>query len=172
MPDIMHLIRFNSPPSVVYAMLTAPEGVRAWWTPDADLDAVVGGTGEFRFYDGKKVTRIRIDELAPPMRAVWTVVDSFRPEWVGTTITFELRPAGGGIELLFVQRGYPQADEDYAVCTTGWGIYIARLQQRLEASQKRDAAMCGRRRKLRDSATAPDLDSSMGTCAATSSRRT
>jgi uncharacterized protein YndB with AHSA1/START domain len=138
MPDIMHLIRFNSPPPVVYAVLTVPEGVRSWWTPDADLDAVVGGAGEFRFYDGKKVTRIRIDELTPPRRVAWTVVASFRPEWVGTSITFELRPAGGGTEMLFAQRGYPRADEDYAVCTTGWGIYFARLQQHLEAGRKED----------------------------------
>lgn len=141
MPDIMHLIRFNSPPSVVYAMLTTREGVRAWWTPDADLDAVLGSIGEFRFYDGKKVTRVRVDELAPSMRVAWTVVDSFRPEWVGTTITFELRPAGGGTELLFAQRGYPHADENYAVCTTGWGIYFGRMQQHLEASQTEIAAI-------------------------------
>lgn len=132
MPDIMHLVSFKTAPDSVFAALTTAEGVRAWWTADADLDREVGGAGEFRFYGGGKVTRIRIGELVPPRRVAWTVVDSFRPEWVGTTITFELRPASGGAEMLFAQRGYPKADENHAVCTTGWGIYFSRLQQHLD----------------------------------------
>jgi uncharacterized protein YndB with AHSA1/START domain len=133
MPDIMHLIRFEAAPENVFAALTSAEGVRAWWTADADLDREVGGVGEFRFYGGAQVTRIRIDELAPPRRVAWTVVDSFRPEWIGSTITFDLRPSKSGTELLFAQRGYPKADENYAVCTTGWGIYFSRLQRHLDA---------------------------------------
>jgi uncharacterized protein YndB with AHSA1/START domain len=131
MPDIMHLVSFEAAPEKVFAALSTGEGVRAWWTADADLDDKVGGAGEFRFYGGGKVTRIRIDELVPSRRIVWTVVDSFRPEWVGSTITFELRPSDSGTELLFAQRGYPKAGENYAVCTTGWGIYFSRLQQHL-----------------------------------------
>jgi uncharacterized protein YndB with AHSA1/START domain len=116
--------------------LTTPEGVRSWWTADADLDANVGGGGEFRFYGGEKITRVRIDELTPPRRVAWTVVDSFRPEWVGTTITFDLRSTAEGTELLFAQRGYPQADENYAVCTTGWGIYFTRLSEHLKTGRR------------------------------------
>lgn len=135
MPDIMHLVRLRAPPSVVYRAFTTAEGVRAWWTPDADLEADNGGVGEFRFYGGAKATRIRIDELSPPRRVVWTVLESFRPEWVGTKITFELRPAAEGSELLFAHRGYPEADDAYALCTTGWGIYFAQLQRHLETNQ-------------------------------------
>lgn len=133
MPDIMHQISFEAAPEKVFAALTTTEGVRVWWTADADLDGEVGGGGAFRFYGGSKVTRIHIDELVPPRRVAWTVVDSFRPEWVGTTITFDLRSSESGTELLFAQRGYPEADENYAVCTTGWGIYFNRLQQHLGA---------------------------------------
>jgi hypothetical protein len=50
MPDIMHLVSFKTAPDKVFAALTSPEGVRAWWTADADLDRDVGGAGEFRFY--------------------------------------------------------------------------------------------------------------------------
>jgi uncharacterized protein YndB with AHSA1/START domain len=129
----MHLISFEAAPQKVFAALTITEGIRACWTADADLDGEVGGAGELRFYGGGKLTRIRIDKLVPPRRVVWTVVDSFRPEWVGSTITFDLRPTESGTELLFAQRGYPKADENYAICTTGCGIYFSRLQQHLVA---------------------------------------
>jgi uncharacterized protein YndB with AHSA1/START domain len=136
MPDILHLVRFEAPSSTVYAALTTPDGVRSWWTAHANLDGKVGGAGEFRFYGGEKITRVRIDELEPPRRVSWTVVDSFRPEWIGTTIIFDLRPTEEGTELRFAQRGYPAADDNYAVCTSGWGIYFSRLPQHLETGGK------------------------------------
>lgn len=135
MPDIMHLVPLSAPPSVAYHALTTSEGVRAWWTADADLDSGVGGAGEFRFYGGQKVTRVLIEELSPPHQVAWTVLESFRPEWVGTKIVFELRAVADGSQLLFAQRGYPVADDAYALCTTGWGIYFTRLQEYLETGQ-------------------------------------
>lgn len=136
MPDIMHLVKLKASPAAVYEALTTSEGVRAWWTSDADLEEKVGGFGVFRFYGGGKVTRVRIDELDVPNRVRWTVVDSFRREWIGTTISFDLKPADDGAQLLFAQRGFPEADENYAICTTGWGIYFDRLQQDMSTASK------------------------------------
>ena len=66
MPDIMHLVRLEASAERVYPALTTPEGVRAWWTADANLDAEPGDFGEVRFYGGEKVTRVRIEALDPP----------------------------------------------------------------------------------------------------------
>jgi uncharacterized protein YndB with AHSA1/START domain len=133
MPDIMHLIKIRVTPSRVYEALTTAEGIRSWWTRDADLDSTVGGTGEFRFfYEGQRVTKARIAELKAPVRVSWEVISSFRPEWKGTTITFELRPGDGDTMLSFAQRGFRQADDGYALTTTGWGYYLVSLQQYLE----------------------------------------
>lgn len=52
MADIMHLLRIRAAPERVYTALATPEGVRSWWTPEADLDLHVGGVGEFRFHGG------------------------------------------------------------------------------------------------------------------------
>jgi uncharacterized protein YndB with AHSA1/START domain len=79
MPDIMHLINIHATPTRVYEALTTDEGIRNWWTRDADLDSRIGGTGEFRFYEGKTVTKIRVDELNPSVRVGWTTVSSAAP---------------------------------------------------------------------------------------------
>jgi uncharacterized protein YndB with AHSA1/START domain len=63
MPDIMHLIKIRVSPERVYQAITTAEGIRNWWTRDATLDSKIGGTGEFRFHEGKFVTKIRVEEL-------------------------------------------------------------------------------------------------------------
>jgi len=135
MPDIMHLLKINASPEQVYEALTTSEGIRNWWTRDADLDSMVGGTGEFRFgsYGGNQVTKVKVTELVAPTRVAWKTTSSFRPEWVGTTITFDLRADGAGTIVSLAHRGFPQADDVYAMCTTGWGYYLVSLQQYLQA---------------------------------------
>ena len=136
MPDIMHLINLRVSPKRVHQALTTPEGIRNWWTRDADLDSKIGGTGEFRFYyEGQRVTKVRVDELEPPVRVVWKVISSFRPEWEETTITFDLRVEGSDTVLSFAHRGFKQADEVYALTTTGWGYYLVSLQQYVETGK-------------------------------------
>lgn len=129
MADIMHLVKIAAPPERVYEALTTTEGIRNWWTRDADL---TNGTGTFRFHDGADVTTVLIKELEPPLHVLWKTTTSFRPEWEGTTIAFDLRAQGNVTVLSFAHRGFEEADERYAVTTTGWGVYLASLQQYLE----------------------------------------
>ena len=137
MPDVMHLIKINVAPERVYQAVTTADGIRNWWTRTAELDARIGGIGEFSFGRsiGHGVTRVRVEEQVPSRRVVWKTVDSFRPEWVGTKIEFELRSDGNQTTVLFAHRGYPQADDNYALCTTGWGYYLVSLQLYLEKGE-------------------------------------
>ncbi len=73
-----------------------------------------------------------IEALEPPSRIVWRTTGLFRPEWADTVITFRIRPSPEGTTLLLSHGGFPHADEDYALCTTGWAIYLTRLQQAAE----------------------------------------
>lgn len=125
----MHLVKIEAPPERVYGALTTTEGIRNWWTRDADLS---NGTGTFRFHDGADVTTVLIKELEPPLHVLWKTTSSFRPEWEGTTIIFDLRVDDGGTVLSFAHRGFEAADERYAVTTTGWGSSLASLRQYLE----------------------------------------
>lgn len=135
MPDIMHLIKIHASPERVYQALTTAEGIRNRWTRDAALDSEIGGTGEFRFYEGKSVTKMKVDELKPPVRVGWKTIDGFRREWKGTAITFDLRSEGSDTALSFAHRDFEQADEAYALTTTGWGYYLVSLKRYLEAGR-------------------------------------
>jgi uncharacterized protein YndB with AHSA1/START domain len=137
MPDILHFLRIQAAPERVYQAITTAEGIRNWWTRDADLDGYVGGRGEFRFphYGGNYVTQVVIQALQPCRRVQWFVRASFRPEWDGTSIDFTLRPDNGTTILLFAHRNFAQADERYAQVNTGWAYYLVSLQRYLETGQ-------------------------------------
>jgi uncharacterized protein YndB with AHSA1/START domain len=135
MPNIMHLIKIHASPERVYQALTTAESIRNWWTRDAVLDSRIGGTGEFRFHDGKSVIEMRIDELKPPVRVVWKTISCFRPEWDGTTVAFDLQAEGSDTALSFAHRDFAQADEGYALVTRGWAYYLVSLQQYLETGK-------------------------------------
>jgi uncharacterized protein YndB with AHSA1/START domain len=133
MPDIMHLIKIKASPERVYTALTTAEGIRNWWTRDTNLDDRVGGTGTFRFYRGRVVTKVRIEELTSFSRVAWKTMTSNAPgDWEGTTITFDLSADSDDTKLLFAHRGFAQADENYARVTTGWAYFLISLQQYVE----------------------------------------
>jgi uncharacterized protein YndB with AHSA1/START domain len=132
MADIMHLVRIAAPQERVYEALTTTAGIRSWWTCDADLDSTIGGTGTFGLYEGAALTTVIVKELESPLRVVWKTISSFRPEWVGTTIHFDLRAEKGCTVLSFAHRGFEQADEHYAQTTTSWGVYLQALKDYLE----------------------------------------
>jgi uncharacterized protein YndB with AHSA1/START domain len=127
--DILHLIKFRAAPEQVYAALTTAEGVRSWWTRDADLDERAGA---FRFFAPDRETRVSVERLTPPAHVGWKVLGSFLPHWADTAIDFDVRADTVGAALLFAHRGFAQANEAYAAVNTGWAYYLVSLQQYLE----------------------------------------
>lgn len=135
MADILHLLKIDSPPEAVYRAIATAEGVRSWFSRDADLDSKVGGRGEIRFADGKRITRIGIEELAPPARVIWDVLSAPMPTWPGTRIEFQLRAEEAGTMLHFAHRGFEQADDFFAMSATAWGCFLISLKQYLESGR-------------------------------------
>ena len=135
MLDILHRLEIDAPRERVYDALTHAEGIRGWWTRDAELDARVGGIGEFRFYQRERLTRVRVDALDAPARVAWTVLDSFMPGWPDTCIRFDLEPAGSGCILAFAHRGFAHENEWFARVTTGWAYFLVSLKRFVECGR-------------------------------------
>lgn len=136
MPDILHFLRLSAPVERAFDAVSTAEGVRKWWTRDCDIENRVGGLGSFGFYDRKTVTTVTVEALEPPRRVSWRVIDSPAPGgWPGTLIGFDLRPDESdqnGTFLSFSHRGYAEANEGFAIVTTGWAYYLFSLKQHLE----------------------------------------
>lgn len=135
MSDILHLLKIDSSPEAVYRAVAAADGVRSWFSRDADLDSSVGGRGEIRFAGGERILRIQLEALDPAARVVWRVLSAAMPTWPGTEIAFEMRAEEAGTMLRFAHRGFSQADDFFAMSATAWACFLISLKQYLETGR-------------------------------------
>jgi uncharacterized protein YndB with AHSA1/START domain len=131
----MHLIKIRAAQDTVYQAVSTAEGIRNWWTRDAALDAKVGGTGEFGFYDHRMFINVQVAELTPPGHAAWDVVASKGAVFDGTTISFDMKSEEGITSLLFAHRGFRADGNNIASATTRWGFYLLSLKRYLETGK-------------------------------------
>ncbi len=130
MVDILHRVGIRSTSTEeVYAALTSVDGLSRWWTTDTSGDADVGGVLAFRFVDGG--FDMEVVELDDDRHVGWRVVDG-PPEWIGTTVTFDLDRADGQTIVLFSHRGWEEPGEFMHHCSTKWATYLMSLKSVVE----------------------------------------
>ena len=104
--------------------------VRAWWS--AEVDGPTDVEGEEFTFRVKDLHRslIRVTELAPGRRVVWTVLENHmsfvedQTEWVDTQIRFDLTERDGGTGVTFTHVGLLADHECYDVCSKAWTYYL------------------------------------------------
>ncbi len=130
MLDILHRVGMQSK-SVddVYAALTTIEGLSGWWTRDTKGDTEVGGILEFRFAPGG--FDMRVLESVPGKSVVWEVTDG-PPEWIGTTVRFDLKQDDDYAIVLFAHEGWAEPVEFMYHCSTKWATYLVSLKELVE----------------------------------------
>ncbi|HEV3498998.1 MAG TPA: SRPBCC domain-containing protein [Bradyrhizobium sp.] len=131
MAEIRHLISIEAPPQQVYAALATQAGLRSWWTADTTADDKAGGKAEFGFDKRGMTFRMTIEKLDPGRQVVWKCHGD-NPEWVGTTLTWSIKPEGGGSLLRFTQSGWKDMTDMVATCNSTWGELMYRLKGSVE----------------------------------------
>jgi uncharacterized protein YndB with AHSA1/START domain len=130
MVDILHRVGIaDASPDEVYAALTTIDGLAGWWTVETTGVPDVGGTLEFRFPQGGFDMLVR--EQVPGKRVLWEVVEG-PPEWVGTTVRWDLTQVDGYTIVLFGHEGWREPVDFMAHCSTKWATFLMSLKQLLE----------------------------------------
>lgn len=130
MVDILHRVGMRSASTDdVYAALTTIEGLSRWWATDTKGQTEVGGILEFRFAPGG--FDMKVLELVPGERVRWEVVDG-PPEWIGTTIRWDLKEVDGWAIVLFAHEGWREPVEFMSHCSTKWATFLVSLKQLVE----------------------------------------
>ena len=130
MVDILHRIGVvDSSPDKVYDALTTIDGLAGWWARDTSGSTDVGDVIKFRFVPGGFDMLVR--DLVPAEQVVWEVVDG-PEEWVGTTISWQIKQAGDYTIVLFEHRGWREPVEFMAHCSTKWAVFLMSLKSLLE----------------------------------------
>ena len=130
MVDILHRVGvMTSSPDKVYEALTTVDGLAAWWTNDTTGSAEVGGVLEFQFPPGG--FDMEVIEQQPAARVGWKVVAG-PPEWVGTTIDWQLHQDGEYTIVMFKHEGWKEPVEFMHHCSTKWATYLMSLKSLVE----------------------------------------
>ena len=133
MVDILHKVGIEaSSIDDVYAALTTVQGLSGWWADNTQGDSGVGGVLQFRFDAGGIDTKVV--ELRDPQRVLWEVVDG-PEEWIGTTISFDLKQDGDYVSVLFKHQGWKEPVEFMHHCSTKWAIFLMSLKSLLETGR-------------------------------------
>jgi uncharacterized protein YndB with AHSA1/START domain len=135
MADMLHEISIDASPEKVYQAITTSEGLRGWWAADSAADPRVGGIAEFGFHNRETVFRMRIEELAPAKRVVWSCIGN-DDQWEGTRLTWDIIPdKEGETTLHFGHGGWRSTGDYFASCNSTWGALMYRLKDYVEGKR-------------------------------------
>jgi uncharacterized protein YndB with AHSA1/START domain len=132
MDSIKDEVRIQAPVSKVYEALTRQAGYRGWWNAVGEVAEVVGGEAKLHFIkEGKPVNmRFRIDEMKASDCVRWTCVAHDAPNWVGTSLTWRIKEAGGAAVVSLDHSGWKDAAPD--VVAQGWKHFVGSLKSYVE----------------------------------------
>lgn len=134
MPEILHRISIDAPNTRVHDLVASTGGIARWWTGrPLTGEHTTGSSFGVYFGDAEQPAAVMHVETDTPDHVVWRVTDG-PDSWIGTRISFTLRPRGtDGTTLLFTHAGWGEASEFMSGCSTNWGAYLTSLKTGAEA---------------------------------------
>ncbi|NRF39606.1 SRPBCC domain-containing protein [Pedobacter foliorum] len=134
MADILHRIGIKSSSmDDVYQALTTIDGLAGWWTSNTQGKGnQVNDIIQFRF--GAGGFDMKVVDLNSPSLVVWELAEG-PEEWMGTTISFELKQENEYVILLFKHLNWKEPVEFMHHCSTKWAIFLMSLKSLIETGK-------------------------------------
>jgi uncharacterized protein YndB with AHSA1/START domain len=130
MANIEILNYLNANPDAVYEALTTREGLSETWTRECRVKAEIGFVNTFGFGE-ESLTRFRITDLVPGQKITWFCTES-DPEWMGTSVSFELVEENGITKVTLVHSNWKEVTNYYRWCNYNWSFFLYSLKQYCE----------------------------------------
>ena len=127
MADILHHFPIQASLQQVFAAVSTPEGLDAWWTERSSGEPVEGGEYELWFgpeYDWRAVVSRCVPEAEFELEIIGADED-----WLATRVGFVLEEKEGVTEVRFYHTGWPKANEHYSVSCYCWAMYLRLLRR-------------------------------------------
>jgi uncharacterized protein YndB with AHSA1/START domain len=140
-PDrIERSLELAHPPTRVWAALTTPEGLCAWFGDKATIDLRPGGAAQITFRSGLTVD-MRVERVEEPtvFGFTWRLPDLPQDDPRRTYVEFTLEAVGAGTLLQVVETGFAQLPEasrrkTYDSHAEGWASELSELAGYLDAA--------------------------------------
>src|SRR5215831_19934415 len=140
-PDrIERSVDLAHPPATVWAALTTPEGLSAWFGDRATIDLRPGGVAQMTFKSGVTVD-MRVERVEAPavFAFTWRLPDLPEDDPRRTYVEFTLESVGEGTRLRLVETGFAQLPDEsrhttYDSHAEGWASELDELAVYLDAA--------------------------------------
>jgi uncharacterized protein YndB with AHSA1/START domain len=140
-PDrIERSVELAHPPAKVWAALTTPEGMSAWFGERVTIDLRPGGAAQMTFRSGLTVDmRVERVEAAAVFGFTWQLPDLPEDDPRRNYVEFTLQAAGAGTLLRVVESGFAQLPDGsrrttYDSHAEGWASELCELTDYLDAA--------------------------------------
>jgi uncharacterized protein YndB with AHSA1/START domain len=140
-PDrIERTLQLAHAPAKVWAALTTPEGLSAWFGDNVTMDLRPGGAAQMTFRSGLTVD-MRVERVEEPavFGFTWRLPNLPEDDPRRTYVEFTLEAAGAGTRLRVVEMGFAQLPDDsrrktYDSHAEGWASELGELAGYLDAA--------------------------------------
>ena len=133
MADILQDFPIAVPPERVYDAVSQPALLDQWWTLRSSGRPMVGAEYELDF--GPEYQWRAVVTRADPGSAFEWRLTAADPDWLGTSLGFELQPSPRGTSVQFYHRDWPNANAHYRTSCHCWALYLRILRRYLEEGE-------------------------------------
>ena len=133
MASIKHFLRIKALPEKVYSAITTSEGLKGWWTLDANAEEKIGGIAEFIFGE-RYHNKMEITKLEHNSRVEWKCFQGDK-EWIDTTFEFDIEETEEETILRFSHSNWKEETDFFAYCNYQWGYYMRSLADYCEKGE-------------------------------------
>lgn len=132
MTDVLFRFDVDAEPEKVVKAITTTEGIKGFWTSQAEVPAKVGDTLKLEFAVAPAPFDLRLEQ-SDGRTVVWRT-ETFPPHWVGTNVRWDVEPRDGGATVAFRHDGFSD-EADAAQVAYTWGQIMVKLKQYAETGR-------------------------------------
>lgn len=128
--DIIHYLQIESSAARIFDMITTPKGLDRWWTKHSRGRPELGSIYELGF--GADLTwQAQVTQMVHLQEFELTITQC-HPDWMNTSVSFELNQEPLKVQLRFYHRGWHQSNEHYHISNFCWAMYLRILKRYIE----------------------------------------
>jgi hypothetical protein len=136
MATILLRMPVEAEPKTIYEGVATSEGVNGWWSDRTEGLDGLGTTMKVAIPDAPITFDFEVTEEVPGERVAWRCL-SGPPEWVGTTVSFDVQTdADGNNSVLFAQDGWATTEESFPFIAFSWAQILPRLKKLAESGER------------------------------------
>jgi hypothetical protein len=136
MAEILLRVPVDSEAKVAHEAVATSEGIRGWWNNRTEGPEGVGSTMKLAFPDTPMTFDFEVTEEVPGERVKWRCLAG-PPEWVGTTLSFDIQTdSEGNTSVLFTHGGWATTGKSFPFIAYSWAQILPRLKKLAETGER------------------------------------